>query len=135
MAEERRANPNPFDVTGIVAILYTVGFLALAGALYFFPIPDTNKDALLYLFGILSGIQLTIMAYLYGANKSTEATQRAIEQRQGRAEAVVQDIAKSVPIAAAAAAASTPTPANPTPVEIVGGPGHDKPMPVQETLK
>lgn len=111
MSEERRANANPFDVSGIIAIIYTLGFIGLATLLYFIPIPATNKDALLYLFGILSGIQLSIMAFLYGGSKALEAQQRATEQRQGRSAAVVEEIAKAAaPVAAAAVAAATGQP-------------------------
>lgn len=112
MTEERSENQGPqarrgggVDISGVIAIIYTIGFMVLAGLLYFFPLPETNKDALLYIFGILSGIELTIIAFYFGGSKTVEATQRAVEQSKARAETVVQEIAKSVPVAAAAAAA------------------------------
>lgn len=104
--EERRADAKQgSDISGVIAIIYTIGFMVLAGLLYFFPLPETNKDALLYLFGILSGIELTIIAFYFGGSKTVEATQRAVEQGKARADIVVQEIAKSVPVAAAVAAA------------------------------
>lgn len=118
--EERRANANPSDVSGWLAIIYTIGFIGLAVLLYFYEIPASNKDALLYLFGILSGIELTIIAFYFGGNKAAEATQRATEQRQGRAAAVVEEIAKAAaPVTAAAVAAARSEPAPPivTPTE------------------
>lgn len=111
--EERRVTPLHVDGwTGAIAIIYTLGFMVLAGLLYFYPLPETNKDALLYLFGILSGIELTIIAFFFGGSKAAESAQRAVEQSKARAETVVQDIAKSVPVAAAVAAAAGALPTN-----------------------
>lgn len=110
MTEERRAYQSPFDVTALVAILYTLGFLYLAGLLYYTPIPAANKDALLYLFGVLSGIELSIINFYFGGSKAVETTQRATEQRSAKAESVLQDIAKAAPLPATAV---TPAPAQP----------------------
>lgn len=102
---ERRATQNPADVTGLVAIIYTVGFMTLAGLLYFFEIPTSNKDALLYLFGILSGVELSIVAFYFGSNKNAEAVQRAVVQQQAR---TVEVLAQATPVGAV-----TPAPMNP----------------------
>ena len=117
--EERRTNPTPFDVTGIIAVLYTVGFLTLASMLYFFPIPPSNKDALLYLFGILSGVQLSIIAYLFGSSKSGEASQRAVEQSKIKSEAAIQEIAKAQPSVVTVPAVAPSPPAQPIQAENV----------------
>lgn len=116
--EERRANPNPFDIAGVLAILYTIGYLVMVGMLYFITIPEANKEPLLQLFGLMSAIQMALIAFYFGSSRNAEATQRAIEQRQGRAEAVVQKIAETVPVAAAVAAAATPGKADT--VEVTG---------------
>lgn len=109
--EERRANPNPRDIAGALALLYTGVFAVTVLLLLFFPIPEKNKEPLLQLFGLMSAIQMAIVAFYYGSSKSGEATQRAVEQRQGRADAIVQEIAKAAPAAVAlAAAANTPNP-------------------------
>lgn len=105
---ERRANPNPLDVAGVLACFYTVGYLAMVGLLFFVQIPETNEKPLLQLFGLMSAIQMALIGFFYGSSKNAEATQRDIAQRQGRSEAVVQEIAKTVPVAAAVAAASAP---------------------------
>lgn len=116
MADERRANPNPFDIAGILAILYTIGYLVMVGFLYFVEIPLSNKDPLLQLFGLMSAIQMALIGFYFGGSKQVEATQRATEQSKARAETVVQEIAKTVPAAAvAAAAAATGAPHQPDP--------------------
>lgn len=107
---ERRANPNPLDIAGFLACLYTLGYLAMVGLLFFVEIPAANKEPLLQLFGLMSAIQMAIIGFFYGSSKNAEATQRAIEQRQGRSEAIVQEIAKTVPVAAAVAAAASAAP-------------------------
>lgn len=112
--DERRANPNPMDVAGALAILYTGVFAATVLLLLFVEMPAANKEPLLQLFGLMSAIQMAIVAFYYGSSKSGEATQRAIEQRTGRAEAVVQEIAKAMP-----AAVPATTPAAPMKVENV----------------
>ena len=117
--EERRTNPNPFDIAGVLAILYTIGYLVMVGLLYFVGIPLANKDPLLQLFGLMSAIQMALIGFYFGGSKQVEATQRAAEQSKARAETVVQEIAKTVPIAAAVAAGTaaagtvTPAPTNP----------------------
>lgn len=60
----------------------------------------------------MSSIQLQLIGFYYGGSKHAEATQRAIEQRQGRAAAVVEEIAKTV-APAPPAGAVTPAPMNP----------------------
>lgn len=97
--EERRVNTNPMDVAGALALLYTGVFAATVLLMLFVEIPAKNKEPLLQLFGLMSAIQMAIVAFYYGSSKSGEATQRAIEQRQGRSEAVVQEIAKAIPAA------------------------------------
>lgn len=113
--EDRRSSATQWSgVSGVIAIIYTIGFMVLAGLLYFFPLPETNKDALLYLFGILSGIELTIIAFYFGGSQTVEATQRAVVQSKARADAVVQEIARAAPAAVAVAAAAGATTLNGT---------------------
>jgi hypothetical protein len=110
---ERRATQNPLDVAGVLAVLYTTGYLGMVGMLFFIEIPLTNKEPLLQLFGLMSAIQMALIAFYFGSSKSGEASQRAIEQSKGRSDAVVQAIAQTVPVAAAAAAAAPVLPAVP----------------------
>lgn len=116
MSEERRANPNPLDIGGVLAILYTIVYFAMVGLLFFKSIPPENKDLINTLVGIMSAVQMAIIQWVFGSSKNAEAQQRSSEQRQGRAESVVQKIAETVPVAALAAVggpAVTPAPRNP----------------------
>lgn len=97
MIVERRATPNPLDVAGILAILYTAGYICMVGLLFFVVVPVENKEPLLQLFGLMSAIQMALIAFYFGSSKSGEMTQRAIEQRQGRAEATIQEMVKINP--------------------------------------
>lgn len=92
MTEERRANPNPMDIAGVLAILYTVGYLVMVGFLFFIKIPVENKDPMLQLFGLMSAIQMALISFYFGSSKAAEATSRALAQRQGRTDAVMQEI-------------------------------------------
>lgn len=103
MGEERRANPNPLSVAGFLAILYTMGYFILTGFLYWIDVPENNEKPLIFLLGLISGPQVAIIQWAFGSSQSGEAAQRAIEQRQGRSEAVVAQIAQSLPAAVAAA--------------------------------
>lgn len=109
MSEERRANPNPLDVAGALASLYTLGYLGMVACLFFIQIPDANREPLLQLFGLMSAIQMALISFYFGSSKSGEATQRAIQQRQGRSEAVIQEIAKAVPTLPLAPGAAAPS--------------------------
>ena len=119
MAEERRSNPAPLDVAGGLAMLYTIGYLVMVGLLYFVAIPEANKEPLLQLFGLMSAIQMALISFYFGSSRNAEATSRALEQRQGRAEAVMHEIAtKAAPGVISNAA---PIPAKDVTVEAAGG--------------
>ena len=111
MADEQldRRLPTGIDVGGILAIIYTAGYIGMVGGLFFVVIPLPNKEPLLQLFGLMSAIQMALISFFFGSSKTAEVSHRSSELRQGRTDAIVQDIAKSVPIAAALAAATVPT--------------------------
>lgn len=95
-----------------LAILYTVGYLAMMAALMTIEIPTANREILLTLVGIMSAAQLGIIKYYYDGSKGAERAQVANIQRATRSEGVLQEIAKSVPVAAAVAAATVTPAAN-----------------------
>lgn len=95
------------NISGMIAVLYTLGFMGLAVLLYFKEIPTGNKDALLYLFGILSGIELSIISFFFGGSQSADAQHKAVaESAKKSAEAVEAIATQAAPVAAAAAAAA-----------------------------
>lgn len=93
------------NISGIISILYTLGFFVLAGLLYFKEIPPANKDALLYMFGILSGIELSIIAFYFGGSQALDTQHKALMDKSKQSDDVVQAIATQ---AAKASAASIP---------------------------
>lgn len=99
-----------FDTAGVLATLYTLGYLCMVGLLFFIEIPPANKEPLLTLFGLMSAIQMSLIAFYFGSSKTGEATQRALEQRQGKADAVMQEIAKAAPVPAVIPALSDAVP-------------------------
>ncbi len=113
--EERRVTDNAkVDGAYGLAILYTIGYLALMGSLLLHEIPASNKELLLTLAGIMSAAQLGIIKYYYDGSKGADKVQAANIARSVKSEAVVQEIAKAAPVTAAAvvaAAAGAPTPA------------------------
>jgi hypothetical protein len=130
MTEERRLLDQinvPLDGAYALAILYTIGYLVLVGALMLVNIPENNRELLISLVSIMSAAQLGIIKYYYDGSKSADKVQSANIARSVRSEAVVQQIAQTAPAATAAAvaatvaattAAATPAPAIPlVPVE------------------
>lgn len=109
MSEERRANPNPMDISGALAALYTIAYMVMVGLLFFVSIPAENKDLINTLVGIMSAVQMAIIGFFFGSSKNAEATQRATEQRSARTESVLQETIRAVPkVAAAVAGAPLP---------------------------
>ncbi len=117
---ERRVSDQIAEGAYILAIIYTLGFLATIGSLMFMEIPSNNRELLISLVGIMSAAQLGIIKHYYDGSKAADAAQAANIARSSRTEAVVQEIAKAAaPTAAAAVAAATgatvvtPAPVNP----------------------
>lgn len=106
MTEDRRADDHVADGAYALAILYTLGYLAMMGALMFVTIPTENREILLTLAGIMSAAQLGIIKYYYDGSKSADKAQAANIARSVKSEAVVQEIAKTAPVATAAAVAA-----------------------------
>lgn len=63
-----------------LAIVYTLGYLAMVGVLMFFDIPTANREPLLVLIGLMSSIQLGIVKYFYDGTKGAERAQSAMQQ-------------------------------------------------------
>lgn len=110
MSNELPARRSVDQVQGayILAIIYTLGFLCMIASLMFFEIPASNREVLLTLVGIMSSAQLGIIKHYYDGSKAAETAQVANIARAAKSEAVIQDIAKSVPAAAAVAASAEP---------------------------
>ena len=87
-----------------LAMLYTLGYLLIMAMLMFVEIPTSNREILLTLIGIMSAAQLGIIKYYFDGSKGAERAQVANIERATRSEGVIQEIAKSVPVAAAVAA-------------------------------
>lgn len=102
----QRAADCDFDGAYVLAILYTLGYLGMVGALMFVPVPEDNRDILLPLIGIMSAVQLGIIKYYYDGSKGAEKAQTANIVRASRTDAVVQELAKTAPLTAAAAVAA-----------------------------
>lgn len=104
--EERRKEQ--FEGQYGLAILYTIGYLALMGTLMLHEIPGSNRELLLTLAGIMSAAQLGIIKYYYDGSKGADTAQVANLARSSRTDAVIQEIAKTAPAAVAAAATGAP---------------------------
>lgn len=100
-----------------LAIIYTFGYLAMVGAVIWFPIPDANSQMLNTLVTIMSTIQIGIGKCYYDRNRADIAAQKVAAVEQAKSSAVVQEIAKTAaPTAALAVAALRAEPAPPAPV-------------------
>lgn len=76
-----------------LALLYTGGYLAMVGALFFVDIPPNNKEVMLTLIGIMSAAQMAIIKHYFDGSKGAEAAQIANITRASRTDAVIQEIA------------------------------------------
>lgn len=83
-----------FEVAGALAILYTGGYLIMVGLLYFVEIPAGNKEPLLQLFGLMSAIQMALIAFYFGSSKNAENTQQLIAQSKERTDNTMREIVK-----------------------------------------
>ncbi len=101
MDEHSRAT-DQIEGAYILAILYTFGYLGMMGALMFVTIPESNKEVLLTLAGIMSAAQLGIIKYYYDGSQGAAKAQIANIARASKTDTVLQDIAKSAPIVASA---------------------------------
>lgn len=86
----------------VLAILYTVGYLAMMGALMFCEIPTSNRELLMTLAGIMSAAQLGIIKYYYDGSQGAQQAQVANIARSAKTDITLQEIAKQVPQVVAA---------------------------------
>ena len=89
---DRRAST--LDGAYALALLYTLGYLAMMLALMFVNIPENNRELLLTLAGIMSAAQLGIIKHYYDGSKIAETAQVANIGRARAADAVIQGIAQ-----------------------------------------
>ncbi len=62
----------------IIAILFTLGYFAVLLLSFFRPFPESNKDVLNFLLGILSAVMLKIVESLINKDAANSATATAI---------------------------------------------------------
>lgn len=119
MTEERRIGGvdetlrwSPGDM---LAVLYTFGYLAMVGAVIYFPIPEDNSQMLNTLVTIMSTIQIGIGKCYYDRNKADIAAQKVAAVELAKSSTTMREIASTAaPVqAAAVAAARAPAPADP----------------------
>lgn len=84
-----------YDGAYALAVLYTLGYLGMVGALMFFEIPENNRELLIGLVGIMSAAQLGIIKHFYDGSRVAETAQIANIARASRTDAVLQEIAKA----------------------------------------
>jgi len=110
--EDRRAVEVGIPGAGLrdgLAMMYTLGYLAMMAALMFFTVPEANEKLLYTLAGIMSGAQLAIIKFYFDGSKGSETATTANIARAARTDGALQEIAKTVPAAAALAAAGATT--------------------------
>ncbi len=90
-------NRRACDGAYALAILYTIGYLAMVGALMFIEIPASNRELLISLGSIMSAAQLGIIKYFYDGSRSDADSRLANIARASKADAVIQEIAKTPP--------------------------------------
>jgi len=117
--EERRAPlPETSAARDGLAIIYTMGYLAMMYILTQAPVPEANEKLLYTLAGIMSSIQLGVIKYYFDGSKGAEAAQQANIARSARTDSVVAGIASQAPAVAAAVVANAvpnATPVTPAP--------------------
>jgi hypothetical protein len=94
MSEDRRRITDfirEWYARDILAVLYTIGYLVMVGMLYLIEIPPGNKDPLLQLFGLMSAIQMALVAYYFGSSKNAESSQQLIAESKERTDSVLRD--------------------------------------------
>lgn len=100
------------DIAGMLAILYTLGYLLMVSMLYFVEIPMANKEPLLQLFGLMSAIQMALISFYFGGSKVNETTQETIVASKVKTDAAMLEIAKAAPFPSTEHVV-TPAPMNP----------------------
>ncbi len=89
-----------------LAVLYTLAFMGMVGALFLREIPTSNRDLMLTMAGVMAMGQAAIFGFYFGSSKGAEANQSAISISKERSDSTLQEIAKA-PVVAAAAAIET----------------------------
>ncbi len=89
-----------------LAIIYTLGYLAMMYVLTQWAVPAANEKLLYTLAGIMSSIQLGVIKYYFDGTRGAEAAQQANIARAARTDGVVAGIASSAPAVAAAVVAN-----------------------------
>jgi hypothetical protein len=94
MSEERRRIGDfihEWYARDILAVLYTIGYLVMVGMLFLIEIPEDNEKPLLQLLGLMSAIQMSLVAYYYGSSKNAESSQQLIAESKERTDSVLRE--------------------------------------------
>lgn len=110
-------DPQTWDASLILGILYTAIYGSMIACVVFVNIPEGNAKTIDLLAGAMTIIQTTIVQYFFGSNKIADDNQRLIAQKM--------TVSTPTPTLSA-----VPTPA-PIPVEIVA----KEPVPVTDVSK
>lgn len=65
------------NVRSIIALLTTIGGFVFLFALLFYPIPLSNKDAVMLSSGIVLGVVVSVAAYYFGSSKDKSDVDKA----------------------------------------------------------
>ena len=97
MTDIPTADRRACDGAYALAVIYTIGYLAMVGLLMFYEIPSNNRELLIGLVGIMSAAQLGIIKHYYDGSKGAETAQIANIARAARTDEALQQIAKTAP--------------------------------------
>ena len=100
--ERRIADSACWDAALVLAILYTILYAGMVGALVLIDVPSSNEKTVDMLIGIMSAIQLSIVGRYFGGSKTADDAQRLIAQSKERTDTVLREtVAAVVPAAPA----------------------------------
>lgn len=57
----------------VIALLFSVGFLAALAALFIFPVPTESKETVTVMIQALIGVVLTIVGFLWGSSAGSRS--------------------------------------------------------------
>lgn len=111
--DRRVTDRQPRDTSSLLAILYTIGYFGMVFTMMLRGIPQENRDAINQLIGSLTIIQTGIVAFYFGGSKAAELVQKSALASKDKSDAVIAEIAKTVPTLPPAGQVVTPGPVQP----------------------